>query len=229
MVKRKIVWITVVTVCLFAVVALRVFVGEVCAVPSWSMSPTIVAGDWLWIDKMTYGARLPRRFADIPIINVFTWVKPLRLADEKNDWGHNRMKGLRMPQMGDLAVFESPEYPHPLLVKRISALFRAGDTIVVNAHTYNDLHHIVCHEGKEIFLRNDSVFINGQPDSLCILTQPYYCMLGDNRENSHDSRAFGYVPYSSIVGRMNLVLFSINTDKGFFNKIRWNRFFKIIH
>jgi signal peptidase I len=192
------------------------------------MEPTIIVGDRLWIDKFTYGAQLPKRFADIPLLNVFTWIKPLRLADRKNDWGNKRMKGLRMPRIGDLVVFESPEPPYPLLVKRIASRLRTGDTIVIHASNYNDLHHIAACEGKDIFMKNDSVFINGKPESICILSQPYYRMLGDNRKNSYDSRQFGYIPCSSVVGRMNFVFFSINTDNRFVARIRWNRFFKAI-
>jgi len=141
MVKRKIVWIAVISLIFLGVIAIRMFIGEPCSVPSASMKPTINVGDWLWIDKTTYGARLPRSFADIPIINVFTWFKPLRLVDEKNNCGNKRMRGKRMPRIGDLAVFESPEFPHPLLVKRIVARFRIGDTIIINTKNYYELYH----------------------------------------------------------------------------------------
>ena len=224
----KLFWKSFIPAIILVVILLRLFAGEICTVPSESMSPTIRVGDRLWIDKVTYGARLPRRFADIPLLNVFTWIKPLRLADKKNDWGNNRLRGLRMPRTGDLAVFESPEPPHPLLVKRIESRFRTGDTIVIHAGNYDALYHIVAGEGNEICMKNDSVFINGQPDSTCILSQPYYYMLGDNRKNSHDSRQFGYIPYSSVVGRMNFVFFSMNANNRFIDMIRWDRFFKTI-
>ena len=226
--NKKIGWWIVLPAVLMVTVAIRVFVGEPGSVPSASMTPTILIGDWLWIDKTTYGARLPRRFADIPIINVFTWIKPLRLADAKNDWGHQRMKGKRMPRLGDLAVFESPEFPHHLLVKRITSKILTGDTITINLKNYPVMHKTVINEGNMIYVSNDTIFINGKPDSLCIVSQPYYFMLGDNRENSHDSREFGYVPYSSIVGRMSLALFSIDADKKFIDAVRWGRVLKRI-
>lgn len=58
-------------------VSIRIVFGEICTVPSPSMEPTILVGDWLWIDKLTYGAHLPERWSDIPILNVFTWNKDL--------------------------------------------------------------------------------------------------------------------------------------------------------
>ena len=57
-------------------------IGEPCTVPSGSMEPTLLCGDRLWINKLAYGGRFPSRWADIPLLNVFTWIRPLRLADE---------------------------------------------------------------------------------------------------------------------------------------------------
>ena len=210
------------------IVLLRMLVGEVCNVPSGSMYPTIIIGDRMWIDKMTYGARIPRRFADIPLVNVFTWIKTLREADEENDWGNRRMKGRRMPRIGDLAVFESPDFPHPLLVKRIAERWNAGDTIIVNLDNFDPMYKYVLEEGRQIFLRSDTIFIDGRPDSILVLSQPYYYMLGDNRKNSIDSRKFGYIPYSAVVGRMSIVLFSMNTNKRFIDIVRWDRTIKVI-
>lgn len=146
----KLSWKVIIPAILAVIILLRLFAGEICTVSSVSMEPAIRAGDRLWMDKLTYGAPLPRRFADIPLLNVFTWIKPLRLADQKNDWGNNRLRGLRMPRRGDLAVFISPEPPHPLLVKRIAARFRTGDTIVIRADNYEELSPVAVAEGNDI-------------------------------------------------------------------------------
>lgn len=213
-------------VILKVIILLRIFVGEVCTVSSGSMYPTIITGDRMWINKTTYGARLPRRFSDIPLLNVFTLIKPLREADEKIDWGNRRLRGKRMPRVNDLAVFESPIFPHPLLVKRITETLKAGDTLVINTENFDPMYKIVADEGRHISLRGDSIFIDGQADSTLVLSQPYYYMLGDNRNNSIDSRSFGYIPHSSVVGRMNFIIFSINTNRLFIDMIRWDRMFK---
>lgn len=129
---------------------IRLFIGEPCTVPSDSMYPTILPGDRLWIDYTVYGARLPRRFADIPVINVFTWIKPLREIDRQNNWGENRMKGRRLPQINDVVVFKSPEYPNPLLVKRVSKIKTVGDTIAINAANYKIMENMIREEGGSI-------------------------------------------------------------------------------
>lgn len=155
------------------------------------MEPTILVGDVLWLDKASYGARLPQRWGDIPIINIFTWIKPLRDADEKVDWGYRRLFGWKEPKCGDMVVFNSSEDAQVLLVKRIIKIY---STLTSN--------------GKE---------------------QHFYFMEGDNKENSHDSRAYGYVPESAILGKVNYVLFSVDRDKKWNEALRTNRFFKKLH
>jgi signal peptidase I len=217
-----------VIILLLIAVFIRLFIGEPCTVPSDSMYPTILSGDRLWIDYTIYGARLPRRFADIPIINVFTWIKSLRERDLKNDWGVNRMKGRRLPQINDIVVFESPEYPHPLLVKRISKIKMTGDTIFVNSDNYKTMENLIKAGGDNILMKMEKIYINGKVDSIFITKQPYYFMSGDHVENSHDSRNFGFVPHSSIVGQINFTIYSFDNKITNFFDFRTNRFFKKI-
>ncbi len=91
----------------FVCVFIRIAVGKPCVVPSGSMEPTLLCGDRLWINKLAYGGRLPKRWADIPLLNVFTWIRPLRIADEQNHWKYFRLPGFTQPQLGDIVVFNS--------------------------------------------------------------------------------------------------------------------------
>jgi len=139
---------------------IRTGIGEPCKVSSESMEPTIHSGEWLWIDKLTYGGRLPERWADIPLLNAFTYIKSWRESDAKREWGYHRLPGFSKPQVGDIVVFNSPENPELLVVKRI-----------VDIRTENG--------------------------------QSFYYLMGDNRENSHDSRAYGWAPERLIVGKIH--------------------------
>ena len=139
---------------------IRTFIGEPCKVPSGSMEPTIRAGEWLWIDKFSYGGCLPERWADIPLINGFTHIKSWRESDAKRSWGYHRIPGFCKPKIGDIIVFNSPENEELLLTKRVT----------------------------EIRTENGNLF---------------YYLLGDNRENSHDSRAFGRVSERLLVGKIH--------------------------
>jgi signal peptidase I len=171
---------------------------------------------------------MPKQWADIPIVNVFTWISRLREADQLSDWGYHRMKGCRKPRVGDMAVFNSPEYPHPLLVKRIASIIDAGATITVTSDNYEMMKHLIENEGHTAYLRGSIIVIDGRRDSTVVLKQPYYFMRGDNRDNSRDSRVFGFVPETAIVGKMNFVFYSIDNEKKGLNKFRMNKFFRVI-
>lgn len=149
-------------------------------VDSPSMIPTIQPTEVYFVDKLSGGALMPRRFADIPIINIFTWIKPLRELDEKNDWGPHRFPGFRELQKDDVILFYALDGSKNVLVKRIGTVYKE----------------------------------NGQTS---------YFVLGDNRSNSTDSRSFGLVPDSLVIGRAKHVLFSWDNEAKGLQEIRWRR------
>ena len=76
-------------------------------------------------------------------------------------------------------------------------------------------------------LRGDKVYINGIPVEKYTFKMDYFFMVGDNRDNSLDSRFWGFVPEDHVVGTPMIVLISFDKDKGLFNGgIRWNRILK---
>jgi len=82
---------------------------------------------------------------------------------------------------------------------------------------------ITVYEGNELEVDGDVIKINGQPVTEYTPRLNYYWMMGDNRHNSADSRYWGFVPEDHVVGKPELIWFSI--DKG---KIRWNRIFSLV-
>ena len=210
----------------FVCVFIRIAVGKPCVVPSGSMEPTLLCGDRLWINKLAYGGRLPKRWADIPLLNVFTWIRPLRIADEQNHWKYFRLPGFTQPQLGDIVVFNSPMDERAWLVKRITHIIPQGDTLAINKETLNSYRSLIIREGSSIAKYRNRIFINGKCDSLYITKHTFYFMEGDNRDNSHDSRYFGYISEDAIVGKFDRVLYSFDSDKCGWKSIRWKRIFE---
>lgn len=205
----------------------RLFIAEICLVPSQSMEPSILRGDILIFDKTRYGALLPRRFADIPIINFFTWIPLLRMADYNIDWGYHRVVSRHKPRKNDVIVFYGFE-DNIQLTKRICHIAYKGIPQKIGTTQKDNILKMAELDGKSLVYRRDILYINGKHQSTYTPEQNFYYVMGDNRNNSTDSRKFGYIPESAIIGKMGFVLFSWDKDGDIFHKIRWNRIFHSI-
>lgn len=212
----------------FICVFIRIVIGEPCVVPSGSMEPTLLCGDRLWINKLAYGGRLPKRWADIPLLNVFTWIRPIRIADERNHWTYFRLPGYAKPQLGDIVVFNSPTDERIWLVKRITHIIPKGDTLAINKETLSSYSSLIIRDGSTVSDYRNHIFINGKCDSLYVPNHTFYFMEGDNRNHSHDSRYFGYISEEAIVGKFDFVLYSLNSEKRGWKSIRWKRILKTL-
>ncbi|HSC67524.1 MAG TPA: signal peptidase I [Cellvibrio sp.] len=175
-------------------------------VPSGSMKPTLIEGDRIGLNKMAYDLRVP-----------FTQVSLYKIAD---------------PVRGDIAVFDS-KVADKRLVKRVigvpgdtvamqdNRLYINGQAIAYTAAANGDwLEHL---PGKTHVVRtaaNAGDYANFES-----VTVPanQYLMLGDNRDNSADSRTIGFVPRSEFVGRSRSVVMSLNYEDYFLP--RSERFF----
>lgn len=80
----------------------------------------------------------------------------------------------------------------------------------------------------DVRIENGKLYIDGAEVTEYTFKQNYYFMMGDNRHNSLDSRYWGFVPEDHIVGKAFFIWLSIDRNADFINKIRWNRFFKLI-
>ncbi|MAD73980.1 MAG: signal peptidase I [Rheinheimera sp.] len=176
-------------------------------VPSGSMQPTIEIGDRILVNKMAYDLRVP-----------FSTVSLLKLAD---------------PKRGDIVIFAS-EAADNRLVKRVVGV--PGDVVAMqqNVLTINGktLAYTEVDEPTEAMATNSSseILLTEQlgsvahPVKLAPLSSAlanfvpvqvpagHYLVLGDNRDNSADSRVIGFVPRHEIIGRAGKVLFSLDYD-----------------
>ena len=180
-------------------------------VPTGSMNPTIIEGDRVLVDKHVFGLRVP-----------FTRVHLTAGED---------------PGRGDIVVFDSPA-DGISLVKRVvgvpgDVVALEGDRLTVNGHPasyspgdLDGLRGLLAATAAEhpLLLResglgppHEVMLLPGRPArrSLDAVVVPdgMYFMLGDNRDNSADSRYFGFVPRRDIIGRATRVLVSLNPDR----------------
>ena len=101
---------------------------------------------------------------------------------------------------------------------------KKGATISLNTENIQRYRRcIVTYEGNKLEEKNGQYLINGKPATTYTFKMDYYWMMGDNRNNSLDSRYWGFVPEDHIVGRASVLWFSYGI-KG----IRWSRIFKDI-
>ena len=143
-----------------------------------SMEPTLLCGDRLLINKLAYGGRFPSRWADIPLLNVFTWIRPLRLADEENHWEYRRLPGYSEPKQGDIAVFNSPVDPQLLLVKRITRVVKKGEPLRIDRRTLLLYRSLILRDGGKVMEKDGKIYIDGKSSSQYIPKQRFYYMEG---------------------------------------------------
>ena len=188
---------------LLLVLVFRGFIFEPFRVPSNSMMPTLLTGDFILVNKFNYGFRLP-------IVN-------------------SKIIDFSKPERGDIIVFRYPNYEHSAaysgvdFIKRVVAL--PGDTIsyekdqlTVNGETV-DYRKIGAYQGVDsgkamsgyrhirelIDLADHDILLHplGHSRELSKTTVPegHYFVMGDNRPHSSDSRFWGYVPENYILGK----------------------------
>ncbi len=123
---------------------------------------------------------------------------------ENYNWNKDFFGPLVIPQAGTTVELSTKNLP---LYKRIIELYEAN-TLRVDG---------------------ENIYINDELATSYTFKQDYYWMMGDNRDNSLDSRFWGFVPEDHIVGKAVLIWFSSEQNKPFPSSIRWNRLFTIIH
>ncbi len=188
-------------------------------IPSGSMIPTLMIGDFILVNKFSYGFKLP--FSDLSIGDVN--LDPIYLF------------GASIPKRGDVVVFKYPKDPSINYIKRMIGL--PGDTVEIkNKIVYiNDSPlNVKEMDGKEIMDDMDDKFkgynlkfyaantgehkhvIQQDEDNYYktdfekrTIPEGYYFVMGDNRDFSYDSRFWGFVPHKNIKGRALFVWFSM--------------------
>lgn len=134
----------------------------------------------------------------------------------------NRPKGVY-----DEGIFpHNPKYPWSIDNFGPIYIPKKGATVELNAETIPFYKRIIKeYEKNELTYFGDDIYINGKKTNSYTFKQDYYWMMGDNRQNSLDARAWGYVPFDHVIGTPVMVWFSYDKDTG---KVRWDRLFTTV-
>lgn len=205
---------------ILVVFGLRSFLFEPFKIPSGSMLPTLFVGDFILVNKFTYGIRLP-------VIN-------------------KKIIEIGQPQRGDVMVFRYPEDPSLDYIKRVVGLpgdriayqdkkltlngvelpvtprgdFLDKDRLIYTPRFTEQLggvgHDILIDPEAPAFIRQVAAFPfrdnchYNAAGVTCVVPPGHYFLMGDNRDNSRDSRFWGFVPDENIVGRAFFIWFNFS-------------------
>lgn len=235
----------------------RTFFFQPFNIPSSSMYPTLKVGDYLFVSKLSYGYG-KYSFNFNAGWGDKTWVSCCSFIDFPG-----RKILAAEPQRGDVAVFKLPSNTNIDYIKRVIGLpgdrvqMKAGvlfiNDVAVKKERIEDYVDPTLEAGEQFgqalvpqyreTLPNGVSYNvldyvdSGFPDNSDVFVVPAgnYFMMGDNRDNSSDSRlSVGYVPVENFVGRADVLFFSISGDATITRiwewpfKIRWTRFFNLI-
>jgi signal peptidase I len=225
---------------LIIAVVIRTFLFQPFNIPSGSMKETLLIGDYLFVSKYTYGySHFSLPFSP-PLFSGRIWAAE--------------------PKRGDVVVFRLPKDDSTDYIKRVIGL--PGDRIQVVNGVLQINGEAVKRERMDDFVEEEGgraarvrrwretlpngvtyttldLVDNGFYDNTVVYTVPanHYFMMGDNRDNSTDSRVLsqvGYVPFENLVGRAEIIFFSIGEGEHAWQvwrwpwAVRWNRLLTIV-
>jgi signal peptidase I len=186
-----------IVVAVLLTVLIRIFIIQAFRIPTGSMEDTLLVGDFLFVNKFIYGAHVP--FTDF------------------------RLPGVRAPERGDIVVFEYPKDPDRDFIKRVIGL--PGETVeIVNTVVFVDgklleepyAKHTATRRRPEDY-ENPQIYPPGagNRDYYGPITVPagHYFVMGDNRDQSDDSRFWGFLEGNLIKGKAVMIYLSLERNR----------------
>ena len=254
--------VKVVVQALLIALVVRTFLFQPFNIPSGSLIPTLLIGDYLFVSKYSYG------YSKYSFPDLSGTISDLLHVGRPPDY-RDMISGRFLatpPKRGDIAVFKTPSDNSTDFIKRVIGL--PGDRIqvtharlVINGQVVprepiqkvttrdrfgNEVEVPTYNETLPGGVTHRIIQLDGDDGGLASNTDVYvvppnqYFMMGDNRDNSLDSRVpveqggVGYVPFENFVGRAEIIFFSIKEDTPFWQfwrwpaDVRWSRLFSLV-
>jgi signal peptidase I len=220
-------WTKAISTAIVLFLVIRTFLFEAFKIPTGSMEGTLLVGDFLLVNKAVYGAEIPGTHQHLPAFSA--------------------------PKRGDVIVFLPPHDPHRNYVKRIVGV--TGDTLEMR----DKVLYLDGHPQVEPYARHTDPLTDPSSDDMLwqlqylarrpahwsdyrpsrdnwgpvVVPEGKFFALGDNRDNSEDSRFWGFLDGSAIKGRPIFVYYSYEKDSlspfSWLSSVRWNRIGERVH
>lgn len=200
--KKKIIWeyTKAIITALILAMLIRAYIIQAFKIPSGSMTPTLLIGDHILVNKFLYGTKIP--------------------------FSGKRVFMFKKPERGDIIVFKYPENPSKDFIKRVVAA--EGDVI----ESKNKMIHVNGSKVNEPYARHTDSSMRPmgiEPrDNFgpVIVPKDKYFVMGDNRDQSYDSRYWGYVDIKDVKGKALILYWSWDSEK---NWVRFERIGGLVH
>ncbi len=184
-------------------IVIRGLVVQAFRIPTGSMENTLLVGDFLFVNKLVYGSEIDIGAAGHRLV-------------------YYRFPAIRQPHRGDVIVFRYPDDPSRDFIKRCVAV--EGQTVeirdkVLYVNDQPQVEPYIIHSDDKILPKEISARDNFGPT---VVPKGHLFMMGDNRDNSHDSRFWGPLPLNLVKGKAMILYWSWDAEK---NMPRLNRLF----
>ncbi len=215
-----------ISIAIFIALLIRSFIAEPFNIPSGSMKPNLLVGDFIFVSKWSYGYSKHSLPFSLPLISNKLFSK--------------------MPERGDVVVFKNPSDNKTDYIKRVIGL--PGDKIkIIDGSIYINNNLVIkkkeadfidynstgsynrVRQYKEYFFNKEFNILDLTDDGIVDNTELYtvpknkFFVMGDNRDNSQDSRFLnnvGYIPINNLVGKAQYIFFSLENSR-FFQIWKW--------